>query len=60
MLGLRGSFLGFTYNGIHSSIYGITRTINGKYMDKKTLPELKDTTIEIPNGDGQYYYGSVY
>jgi hypothetical protein len=60
MLGLRGSFLGFTYNGIHSSVLGITRTINGSRFSKNLTPELKNVTIEKPKNNGQYWYGATY
>lgn len=59
MKGLRGSFLGFTYNDIHSSVLGITRTENGQ-SSKKLIPDIKDIYIEKPLADGQYWYGQVY
>jgi len=59
MRGLRGDFLGFTFNNIHSSALGITRVFNGM-MDIPLTPNLKDTTMEIAGRDGIHYYGSTY
>jgi hypothetical protein len=35
MKGYGGEFLGFTFNGVHSSVLGLTRT--GKGMSKMVL-----------------------
>ena len=55
----KGDFLGFTFNGIHSSDLGIVRTANG-LSEYKMLPTLKDNATDRPNNDGQYYFGSNY
>ena len=55
----KGDFLGFTFNGIHSSDLGIVRTVNG-LSEYKMLPTLKDNATDRPNNDGQYYFGSNY
>ena len=59
MKGLRGSFLGFTYNNVHSSVLGITRTEKGE-SQKKLIPDLKDVYVDKPYADGQYWYGQTY
>ena len=60
MLGFRGTFLGFTYNGIHSSVLGITRVNNGDRNEKSLMPEEKEIKVEKINNDGAYYFGSSY
>lgn len=57
--GHRGSWLGFTYNGIHSSTLGITRTISGRF-NKNLIPTTKDTTANIEGVDGMVYWGTKY
>ena len=59
MRGLRGSYLGFTFNNVHSSALGITRTYSGRF-GISVFPSGQDTSIEIPLADGKYYYGSVF
>jgi hypothetical protein len=51
MLGQKGPFLGFTFNNIHSSIIGITRTCSGRYEDT-LIPQLKDLAIDKVSTDG--------
>lgn len=60
MKGQRGSFLGFTYNNIHSSVLGITRTSEGDRFDLGLAPTLKDFVTEVPNENGQYFFGAKY
>lgn len=58
--GLRGSFLGFTFNNIHSSTLGITRTSDSDRYNDQLVPTLKDTTVSTQGIDGTLYYGSVH
>ena len=60
MIGSRGSFLGFTYNGIHSSIVGITRTSHGNANEERLIPLIKDLNIENTGGDNSYHFGTLY
>ena len=53
-------YIGFTYNGRHSSELGIVRTSNGSRFDENLLPTIQDKTVQIPGGDGTYYFGSYY
>lgn len=57
---LKGDFIGFKYNGIHSSDLGIVRTSNGSRFDENLLPTIQDKTVQVPGGDGTYYFGSYY
>ena len=57
---LKGDYIGFTFNGIHSSELGIIRTSEGSRFNDNLLPTFKDRTTEIPGGDGSYFFGSNY
>ena len=55
-----GDFLGFTLGTIHSSQLNITRvSASDRYADV-LLPNFKDTTAEVPGGDGTYYWDTFY
>ena len=57
---LKGDYIGFSYNGKHSSELGIVRTSNGSRFDESLLPTIQDKTAPVPGGDGTYYFGSYY
>ena len=59
-MALSGDFIGFTFNGVHSSDMGIIRTSNGSRFNENLLPASTDKTVQIPGGDGTYYFGSNY
>lgn len=59
MLGFRGSFLGFTLGGIHSSILGITRVVNDKSQEE-LFPMIKNKKIYLPGAKETYFYNSIY
>lgn len=56
----RGDFLGFSYNGIHSSNLGIVRVSDGNRLNESLFPTTQDKTVQVPGGDGAYYFGSFY
>lgn len=58
--GQPGSFLGMTFNGLHSAQLGITRTSSSNRHTKELTPAMKDFTVDKPNGDGQYWFGATY
>jgi predicted phage tail component-like protein len=69
MLGEKGSstneskyqdYVGFIFNNIHSSDLGIVRTSNGSRFDENLLPTIQDKTVQVPGGDGTYFFGSYY
>lgn len=60
MSGLKGDFMGFTFNGKHSSSLGITRVSEGSRYNDDLLPSIEDKTVRVPGGDGSYYFGSYY
>lgn len=56
----KGDYMGFTYNNIHSSVLGIVRTSEGSRFNENLLPTIQDKTVQVPGGDGTYYFGSYY
>lgn len=57
---LRGDYIGFSYNGIHSSDLGIVRVSEGSRFNENLLPTMQDKTVPVPGGDGTYYFGSYF
>ena len=60
MAGFKGDFLGFYFNGIHSSKLGITRVASGDRYKDNLIPSFEDKSVDIPGNDGSYYYGMYY
>ena len=56
----KGDFIGFTFNGVHSSELGILRVSDGSRYDNDLLPTIRDRVVPVPGGDGSYYFGSDY
>lgn len=57
---IKGDFLGFTFDGVHSSELGICRISDGSRYSENLLPTIQDKTTQVPGGDGMYYHGSYY
>lgn len=57
---LKGDFIGFTFNNVHSSDLEIIRTSDGSRFTENLLPVFSDKTIQVPGGDGTYLFGSNY
>ena len=61
-----GDYLGFSFGykadekPMHSSDLGIVRTSNGSRFDENLLPTMQDKTVQVPGGDGTYYFGSYF
>jgi phage-related protein len=53
-------FVGFTFNGIHSSNYNIVRTNNNSRFEENLSPQSRDIVTEVSGMDGQLYWGTVY
>lgn len=66
MSGFKGDYLGFSYgknaegNPMHSSELGIVRTSNGSRFNESLLPTIQDKTVQVPGGDGTYFFASYY
>lgn len=59
-MALKGDYIGFTYNGIHSSDLGIIRVSGGDRYEEELLPEIEEITVDVPNSNGTYFFGSRY
>lgn len=60
MSAIKGDFISFTYNGVHSTDLGIMRvTASNRYTDQ-LLPTVQDKTVQVPGGNGTYFFGSNY
>ena len=57
---MKGDFLGFSFDGIHSSRLGITRVSEGDRYNESLAPEIEDKIIPVPGKDGSYFFGSLY
>ena len=56
----KADYIGFTFNGVHSSELGIVRTSDGSRFNENLLPTIQDKTVQVPGGDGMYHFGSFY
>lgn len=56
----QGAYLGFTYNNIHSSTFGIVRTSDGSRYNQNLLPTIQDKTIQISGRAGKALQDSEY
>lgn len=57
---MRGDFIGFTFNGVHSSTLGIIRVSNGSRYEEDLLPSSQDKVVDAPGADGTYFFNSYY
>ena len=57
---MQRDFVGFSFDGIHSSELGILRVSEGDWYEETLYPEIEDLTIDIPGLDGNYYFGSNF
>lgn len=53
-------FIGFTFNGHHSSTLGFHRVSEGNRYNENLYGSFQDTTVQVPGGDGLYYFRSNY
>lgn len=62
-------FTGFKFNGIHFTIFPypgepntikLTRVSDGDRYTKELLPQSQDVTVNVPGGDGTYYFGTNF
>lgn len=57
---MQKDFVGFSFDGIHSSELGILRVSEGDWYEETLHPEIEDLTVDIPGLDGNYYFGSNF
>lgn len=54
-------FIGFAYNGKHSyDDFGVYRTSDGSRYNDNLVPSMTDKTVDVPGGDGQYYFYTTH
>ena len=50
-------FIGFTFNGKHCiRDFNIYRTSDGSRYNDNLVPSMTDKAVDVPGGDGQYYF----
>lgn len=59
-IALKGDFIGFSFNGYRSEKLGIVRVSDGSRYNEDLVPTAQDKTVQVPGGDGFYYFGSDY
>lgn len=52
-------FLYFSFGDFNSKTYSIVRTINDR-LNIDLAPQMNDITVDVPGGDGQYYFGTFH
>lgn len=59
-IALKGDFIGFSFNEHRSENLGIMRVSDGSRYNEDLVPTTQDKTVQVPGGDGFYYFGSDY
>ena len=59
-IALKGDFIGFSFNEHRSESLGIVRVSDGSRYNEDLVPTTQDKTVQVPGGDGFYYFGSNY
>ncbi|MBR4155391.1 MAG: hypothetical protein IKU01_01630 [Bacteroidales bacterium] len=57
---LKGDFIGFQFDGVHSSELGIVRTSEGNRYNENLFPSIQDKTTQIPGADGTFFFGTYF
>lgn len=57
---MKGDFIGFTYGGVHSESLHILRTSDGSRFNENMTPTIQNKTVQVPGGDGTYFFDSYY
>ena len=58
MLNLEGGYLGFTFDGHHSSEFGLLVVSDGDRYHQSLSPSFSDTVLSVPGKNGGYYFGT--
>ncbi len=59
-MAIKGDFISFTYNGVHSTDLGVVHVSTSDRYTDALLPTIQDKTVQVPGGDGTYFFGSYY
>lgn len=57
-IALKGDFISFSFNGYRSEDLGIVRVSDGSRYSENLIPTSQDKIVQVPGGDGFYYFGS--
>ena len=55
-----GDFYGFSFNGHHSADLNLVRVSDGSRYNDLLTPSFQDKTVQVPGGDGTYFFDSYY
>lgn len=58
MLNLEGGYLGFTFDGRHSSEFGLLVVSDGSRYHQNLSSEFSDTVLQVSGRNGGYYFGT--
>ncbi len=53
-------YVGFSFNGIHSSQFGLYVVSRSNRYSRSLLPTTNDVTVDVDGIDGVYYFGSTF
>ena len=59
-MAIKGDFISFTYNGVHSTELGVMRVTSSNRYTDALLPTIQDKTVQAPGSNGTYFFGSYY
>lgn len=59
-MAIKGDFISFTYNGVHSTELGIVHVSTSNRYTDALLPTIQDKTVQVPGSNGTYFFGSYY
>ena len=59
-MAIDNDFIGFRFNGTHSSDLNIYRVSDGSRYNDNLLPNFQDKTAQVTGGDGTLYWESFY
>ena len=57
---IKGDYIGFTFDNIHSSELGLMRVSDGSRYEQDLLPPLQDKKVQVAGRDGEIYFNSQY
>lgn len=58
MLNLESGYLGFTFDGHHSSEFGLLVVSDGDRYHQSLSPNFSDVLLTVPGKNGSYYFGT--
>ena len=59
-MAIKGDFISFTYNGVHSTELGVLRVTSSNRYTDALLPTIQDKTVQVSGSNGTYFFGSYY